>query len=122
MTRKDMLIGLSGIIAAVVARIVIRSIGIENISLETKLFIMYILVVVYSIKSTKEKNKIARKYLIVSSIMFVIIAALLSVFLILEEGLLQVFQIIRLQLITVIVVLFVSILIPVYAAYFEKQK
>lgn len=122
MNKEEVLIASTGVIAAVVTRLIIQSIGMENISTQMQIIIMYIGVVVYSIKSVREKNIIARKYLIISSYLIGILAILLSILLILKEGFFEIYSNIRVPLGIVILAVFASIVIPVYGAYFAKKR
>ena len=122
MGKKEILVGSSGVIAVVVTRKIIQSIGIDNIELQTKIFLLFGIIVVYVIKSIREKNRNVRKYSIISSIMFFIFGIFLSAGMIIKEGFVELHYVIRGPLGIFLFIVFVSILIPAYLAYFARRQ
>lgn len=122
MDKKELLIGSLGIIAVVLTRKILESVGLDNISLQTKIFIFVIMLVIYAIKSIREKERNVRKYSIISTILFLIFGVLLSIGMVIKEGFPQVDDVVRKPLGIVLFILFASILIPVYAARNARKQ
>jgi hypothetical protein len=122
MRKLQLIIGSSGLIALIITRELIRILGINNASVQTKIFILFIILIIYAVKAFGEKDKIVRKFSIISSLLFFIFGILLSFLMISKEVWPQIYNKIRMPLGIVLILLFASILIPIYAAYFAKSS
>jgi hypothetical protein len=122
MGKKELLISSSGIIAVVLTRKILEFVGVDNIDLQTKIFLYTTILVIYAIKSIREKDKDVRKYSIISSIIFFIFGIFLFIGMVLKEGFPQVDNVVRKPLGVVLFILFASNLVPLYAAYNARKQ